>query len=312
MEYTGKNSPRRGPTLKQYDEEIKALYERVESVQGGNVLLSSTWSSEENRRFIREVVHGIMKHKVTDDEDLFQFGCDRYVLALFTMDNQLIGVSLQATWIRIKILRALREFDAKATRNLDPNFVFQEPSITRIAHLIYNTIHPSTPLVKTGYSRDEKLLSIIEKYTSSFRARPKDLIDRNEDGDVVLLTGTTGGLGCNILAHLSLNPSVKRVYALNRSSSSGSLMKRQVDALDKRGLLEECLGSPKFDLFEVDLSLPGFGLEPESYERVRHLLMMSFINVNSRDRSVPQLPISYTMVSYILILLCSVIDSFPY
>ena len=300
VEYTTKGFPRRGATLKQYDEEIKDLYERIESVQGGNVLLSSTWTPEENIRFTREVVHSIMKHKVTDDEDLFQSGCDRYVLARFKMKDLLIGVSLQATWIRIKILRALREVDSKATRNLDPNFVFHEPSITRLANLIYNTIHPSASPVKTGDSRVKKLLSTIEKHTASFSSRPKDLIDRHEDGDVILLTGTTGGLGCNILAHLSLDPSVKKVYALNRSSGSGSLIKRQVDAMDKQGLLEECLRSPKFNLLEGDLSRPAFGLNPEVFETVRNLFLMPFSNVDPGYRFVPQLPMSFTMVCCVL------------
>ncbi len=114
------------------------------------------------------------------------------------------------------------------------------------------------------------MMSLLDKYTATFPKRPRPSRRQRHGGDVILLTGTTGGFGCNILGQLSLDPLVKKIYALNRSSASEGLVLRQLNALNQRGVLDACMRSPKFQLLEADLSKPYLGLDLKKYNEVRH------------------------------------------
>ena len=173
----------------------------------------------------------------------------------------------------------LRELDPKFARRLDLNFVFQAPSISRLSSLIYGIINPSQQRARASSSEELELTIFVDKYTSNFPSRPQTLKPRNSDGDVVLLTGTTGGFGCNILAHLSLDPSVKKVYAFNRQS--GIPIMRQIQTMERQGLLEECMRCPKFRLVEGDLGQPKFGLSSELFAEVD--LVPNMLHVCSID-----------------------------
>lgn len=89
-------------------------------------------------------------------------------------------------------------------------------------------------------------------------------------GDVVLVTGTTGNLGCYLLDALVSSGEVRLVYGLNRASRDGvSLVERQKEALRHRGLDARILQSPKVVLLEGSLTDPAWGLSAEMYEQVR-------------------------------------------
>ena len=122
-------------------------------------------------------------------------------------------------------------------------------------------------------SKVEMLRSYLQKYTANFPSRPTELHPRTAAGDVVLVTGTTGMFGCHILAQLSLDPSVRLVYALNRASTG--LVERHLESIKSQGLLAECLTSPKFRIIGTDISQPNLGLSPELYEEVRSFAFCS-------------------------------------
>lgn len=115
----------------------------------------------------------------------------------------------------------------------------------------------------------QRVLDILSRFTSAFpQGRPSAVVQGQTRGDVILVTGTTGGLGCNILAHLCLDPHVKKIYALNRSSPHKGLEERQVEIFKQRGVLEDCLNHPKYQLVEARLSEPLLGLNTELYTEV--------------------------------------------
>lgn len=174
--------------------------------------------------------------------------------------------SLQATWIRNTVTRALRDFSAEAAARLPSNFVFRAPTVIGMTRLIMKTVHPEDLNNHAETTRIGELQATVAKFTTEFQARPGSLHPRPEDGDVVFVTGTTGGFGCNILAQLSHDPSVKKIYAFNRPSDD--IIPRQLYAMQKQGLLEECIRASKFEMVEGDLSRPSFGLDPVVYEKV--------------------------------------------
>lgn len=77
--YTAKNTPRRHAIIKAYEDEIESLYQT-----GNQALLEveapSSWTYDNVLNFIRMIVSGVLVGEITDDDDIFQHGCDRSVL----------------------------------------------------------------------------------------------------------------------------------------------------------------------------------------------------------------------------------------
>ncbi|CAL1709820.1 unnamed protein product [Somion occarium] len=250
--FTGKGSVRRHAIIKEYDAEIQVCYDAVENLAEGNTTVLEGLNEGQVLDFVRQVVAGILTQKVSDDDDLFQFGCD----------------SLQATWIRIGILKALRAINPSIVRSVSPNIVYDAPSISRLAATLSSIVKAShEPELDGVSSRVHELESKINQFTRDFPPRPSFLRERPEGGDVVLLTGTTGGFGSNILVQLLNDSTVTKVYAFNRTKTNALGM--QKEALRTRGLPESVLSSPKFELLEGDLSQTNFGLDRNKYAKLR-------------------------------------------
>jgi len=79
FQYTGKNTPRRQLIAETYDTEIKALY----ASKGRNqrvITPPENWDGEAVLEFVRLVAAKVLPHKVKDTDDIFQHGCDRFVI----------------------------------------------------------------------------------------------------------------------------------------------------------------------------------------------------------------------------------------
>ena len=113
--------------------------------------------------------------------------------------------------------------------------------------------------------RVEELLALVSRFTSDFPARPATLKQVKDPHEVVLLTGSTGGLGCHLLVELLADSSTKKVYALNRGVET---RQRQLDNLRKQGLDVGCVSSSKVTFLEGDLDKSYLGLSPVVYNEV--------------------------------------------
>ena len=76
--YTAKMTARRQAILKDYDNEINALYDAVEQTSQVDIPSPSEWTPSQSLDYVRRIVHKVMTQKVADDVDIFQNGCDRY------------------------------------------------------------------------------------------------------------------------------------------------------------------------------------------------------------------------------------------
>ncbi|CDO77413.1 hypothetical protein BN946_scf184857.g20 [Trametes cinnabarina] len=246
-----KGLPRRKIMVAEYDDEIEALYRQVEESAQADLQTPTSWDEEDTLAFVRAVVNRTLRISIEDDADIFRSG----------------GDSLQATWIRNTILRVIRETDLAAAKRLPVNFVFRAPTISSLSHLVYTVVnnvdtdgaHSHTP---------QDLWKYVQSYSVNFPERPANLVDRQVCGkDVVVITGTTGGFGCDALEHLLRDESVQRVYAFNRKGSNALEVQRT--QFRARGLNESLLDSPKFRMVEALLHEPGFGLEPALLDEVR-------------------------------------------
>ncbi|KAK0238145.1 hypothetical protein EDD85DRAFT_921521 [Armillaria nabsnona] len=249
--YTTKNTARRLPVIEDYEDEIQALYDTVEDNILPDILSPCEWNATSVVGFIRAVVRHILKQPLSDEDDLFEYGCD----------------SLQATWIQNTLLRAIRA-TAKHRKDTDASFVYKYPTIGQLNQYIQSLTLGTT--IGVGISPLKSMESMVDKYTNEFPERPPHTLPTpGPQSIVVLVTGSTGSLGSYLLAELIKDPSVSCIYAINRPSGGvDGLWQKQRRAFIERGIDTALLKSSKIELLEGDLSSPQLGLPESSYRDV--------------------------------------------
>ncbi|PBK89816.1 acetyl-CoA synthetase-like protein [Armillaria gallica] len=246
--YTTKNTARRLPVIEDYEDEIQALYDTAEDNILPDIPPPCEWNATSVAGFIRAVVRHILKQPLSDEDDLFEYGCD----------------SLQATWIQNTLLQAICA-TANLRQDTDASFVYKYPTIGQLNQYIQSLTLGTS--IGVGISPLKSMESMVDKYTADFPGRRADTMPTpGPQSIVVLLTGSTGGLGSYLLAELIKDPSVSRIYAINRPSGGvDGLWQKQRRAFIERGIDTALLKSSKIDLLEGDLSSPQLGLPKSSY-----------------------------------------------
>lgn len=189
----------------------------------------------------------------------------------------MFNISLQATWIRNTLLRGMRD-SAKIDTNAVPhNIVFEKPTISSLS--LFASRFVSMSLSGTGafpstFSATEEdkvqnMLDLVAKYTQSFPARHPTRSRVIPRTNVVLLTGTTGGLGTRLLADLVACSTVSKIWAVNRKQRR-PLWERQRASLVKQGLNVSVMESEKVVLVEADVSEENVGLGEATLDEVSH------------------------------------------
>lgn len=280
---TPKGSVRTGVAFKEYSEEIEEAYRRFDDVGTSSVQVPEQWDGASTKAYIRRVVDDVLVSKAfdggdggnnndnNDDKDLFTFG----------------GVnSLTSTKIRNVLNSTL-----PANTRLEPNFVYTHPTISELAKALSNArsgrAADATSDQKTSAVKACK--SMLAKYTAGLRdvkrATAVAPSKSGKHGQVVLLTGSTGGLGAHLLDELLKDDSVDTVYALNRKASRGggkSLQDRQRDAFSSRGI-QQSTSHSKLRLLEADLTQQHFGLDPTHYSELASTVTLIIHNAWQLD-----------------------------
>ncbi|KAJ7656557.1 hypothetical protein B0H17DRAFT_1265163 [Mycena rosella] len=119
--------------------------------------------------------------------------------------------------------------------------------------------------LRVGKSASILMNELVEKYSSSMAHTHSELTTSADQpvlsGQAILLTGSTGALGCHILAQLLGKDQVQTIYALNRKSPDGvALVERQITAFKNQGLPHTLVQSAKLTLLEGELSDVNFGM----------------------------------------------------
>jgi hypothetical protein len=254
---------RRGAVIAEYEEEIGILYNMVDESTTLNIPPLVNWRADSVRNFVRAAILSVLNARVGDEDDIFQHGCD----------------SLQATWIRNALLRILHEHTKLDTRRDTRNFVYDYPTVARLGEYIFNlgNISEMERVEKTESTETKisAMRAMASKYTENLpKTRLRPTVNRQDTparghAMVVLVTGTTGALGCYLLARLLQDPRIERIYSFNRHA--GDFHTRQNLAFIDRGLDPGTLGSKKLSLLEGDLTKPNLGVSGEAYEEVRSL-----------------------------------------
>ena len=157
-----------------------------------------------------------------------------------------------------------------SARSISQGFVYANPTIAALAKQLLDIEAIPKPGSDNDILKVKELIAMISEFSVDFPEHRPSIPLRPSLGEVVLLTGSTGGLGAQLLAHLNTMSDVSHVYALNRPSRDGRkfLRDRQAEALTERGLDIGILHSHKVTLVECDISVPGFRLDPARWNEV--------------------------------------------
>ena len=158
----------------------------------------------------------------------------------------------------------------------------------------------SPPGSQTKAQEMERLLG---KYTNAFPVHIPAPGSNNQAqvSDVILLTGSTGRVGCHLLAQLVSHASVTKVYALNRKGCS-DVKERQREAFRMWGLDAELADFAKVIFLEGDLSKVDLGLGEQIYAEVSPQSQNNSLTTQLDHDSMysnrlrKRLPASFTMV----------------
>lgn len=158
------------------------------------------------------------------------------------------------------------------TRKITANFVYTHPSVSCLAAFVLSLVSVGARDSSDGQlsqlARINVMRDMASKYSHDFSSHRTNNLTRRS-GNIVLVTGTTGGLGSYILSQLASDANVSKVYAFNRKSQGGSpLLERQTLALLDRGLDPAILEFQKVILLEGDLLADNFGLSRALYDEV--------------------------------------------
>lgn len=185
---------------------------------------------------------------------------------------------MSATFLRNRIIGALRSSPdadiSKSAARVTQNVIFSFSTIktltTHITSLIENVNVADIDHVSTAKDAIEKM---IEKYSGGLGNVPISTGEALSTA-VVLLTGSSGGLGSHLLESLLKDDMVQRIYAYNRPSRGPlGIRARQIEAFEDRGLDTSFLASDKLVFVEGDSGLPNLGLNDDLLQEVRSFLL---------------------------------------
>lgn len=169
--------------------------------------------------------------------------------------------------------------------------MYNYPTIDALAAFISSLALGTATDIETSHAaKTDAMRAMAARYCENFVDHQPNTSVSQPNGHVVLLTGTTGSLGCYSLAQLDCDRKVSRIYALNRASRDGaSLRERQKSALVERGLNSNILDGAKMILLEGDLSATDFGLPKSTYKEVSQIFRQSPIlrlNLGMSDATI--------------------------
>lgn len=234
----------------------------------------TTWTVQTISHWLLQVSATLTDGKKIDPSgDLFEQGFDRYVgyVGFLPFLVLRLGESLTVTALRSRILAMLRTIASKipslSTVKVPDDVVYTNPTITLLAQTLYGFSEQTES--KIVNDRERAIKAMVDKYSLDMQSvQPTTTIPLPPLPTVVLITGSTGGLGSEMLAKCLMDEAISRIYVLNRLSKTGSSKARHLAIFKDRGLDGMLLQSSKIVFLEGDAGRDWLGLPYETYNGV--------------------------------------------
>ncbi|KAJ7440958.1 putative aminoadipate reductase [Mycena latifolia] len=270
---TGKGTVMRNAAVNMYFEEIESIYTAVAETTGvGSIKPPTVWESAHIQEWLLQLA-GNLCHtaQISPAVDVFQQGFD----------------SLTATIFRLHIMRALRSLNdaavaQRAVDNIAHNLVYSHPTISQLSTYLDALARGA---VADPVNAEVLMDKMIADYISGLPRVPGSATTVGV-GSAVLLTGSTGNLGSQILASLLNDDIVLKVYALNRPSTSPTgptLAERHLKVFNDRGLDAALLRSSKLVFVEGRTAEENLGLSVDLYDEIRNSVTLIIHNAWTLD-----------------------------
>ncbi|KAF7299625.1 Acetyl-CoA synthetase-like protein [Mycena chlorophos] len=264
-----KGSVAKKATLELYAKEIDTLYDTIEarSNAASEASLPFAWTVPNLQPWLLFHASSLSGKTIDHAIDLFEQGFD----------------SLNATFLRHRIVGALRAAPVTLDRAqaIPQNLIYTHSSVEKLAHALEGLVNGST-----GDGRREAAAAIeamVAKYSSGLDVVLAERQIPSSDGAVVLLTGSTGGLGSHMLELLVPNPAIKKIFAFNRSNEKVSILQRHEAAFADRALDSVVLKSEKLVFMEGDSTRSDLGLSPQEYTELQQSVTLIIHNAWALD-----------------------------
>ncbi|KAJ7255805.1 hypothetical protein B0H12DRAFT_1202107 [Mycena haematopus] len=211
---SGKNTVLRKAALAAFETEIEALCVTFDFAIAD---APSAWAIGNIQEWLLRLAVDLSQSRkptISSNQDLFEQGFD----------------SLSASFMKLRIVGTMRSSQEasvqKAADGVTQNAVYSYRTISQLSSFLASLVAGST-----GDAVDVKKATedMILKYSSTLSPSVSILATTTTPA-TVLLTGSTGSLGSQILASLLKDTRVAKVYALNRFSAGKTLAARQAKA----------------------------------------------------------------------------------
>lgn len=245
-----KGSIQRRLTVKVYKGFINQVYQQLEDGLNAQEAVELDLTSRETltKSIVDNIVSRIGNAKVGPDTDLFSVGVD----------------SLQVIRLSKMLRSGLEAAGAAVDQNtVAPRVIYANPTPQDLAKRLFSAVSGGESVQDEESREVEALAELVLKYTTDLPAPNGGQANPLDEGQTVLVSGTTGSLGAYMLDRLVSNPRVKKVIALNRGDDGGC--SRQPAYNSARGLTVDF---SKVEFLGVDLSLPTWGLDQAKYDEL--------------------------------------------
>lgn len=246
----GKGTVQRAGTIRMYKDEIDRIYEHVDEVTPSEALKLDLSSAEALTQSIETLFERFLRApKLEPDTDFFTVGIDSMQVI---NASRLLRGGLEAAGVTV-------DASALATR-----VIYGHPTSRWLAEYLFSVVNKDGQDATTGEAEDEDhaMEAILEKYSRDMPEARADKAPPADEGQVIVITGTTGALGSYMLDLASTCPRVKKIICLNRSDDAAE---RQKKANTDRGLN---IDFSKAEFLRADLSRFDLGLDKQTYERM--------------------------------------------
>ncbi|KAF2847816.1 acetyl-CoA synthetase-like protein [Plenodomus tracheiphilus IPT5] len=219
--------------------EIEKVYKSLETLSDGQaVVLRTAFLAEDISKLIHETAHlNVKSEEFTHDDDLFELGLD----------------SLQATQLRRRLQASVKQCEDEllADRMLPLDFVYRFPSVNKMTNALRG---------------DEAQESDLDQLATQFAFNHYDL--PVVASHTALVTGATGGLGSNLVAHFARMASVSTVVCLLRPRSGIDARTRLLQVLSEKKIKLNEDELEKLCVMECNTSQSELGLQKPQYQRL--------------------------------------------
>ncbi|KAK5796746.1 hypothetical protein VI817_006030 [Penicillium citrinum] len=244
---TPKGTTQRRAVTRDYEKEINELYE-ANSNDELAISLPETLDIASLREFFFQIVSRIMERSdFSVEQDLYSLGLD----------------SLMTIQVTKALQKSLQTRQNKASNEaITPQILYANPTVKQMAEALARLLEGKSSDV---LPRNERILAILKKYISdlpSDRVIPSNLLSSPSN---VILTGSTGSLGTYLLHGLLNNPSISKIYCLNRSDAES----RQKQSLQEKGLsFNADAWNTKVEFLQASFGEARFGLDAAKHQEM--------------------------------------------